>query len=152
MKFCRNLATPWTSIYQVSCCSQSLEFAQTHIHRVDDAIQPSHPLSSPSPPAFNCSQHPVLKKKKLNWGNSKDLIGFMQLFMNQASFHLAERKELWGTVQNERLLWAKWSKNKEVILWRSGLLVARSLSFRGRKGSICHQMTSLVLIRWYLID
>ena len=33
------------------------EFAQTHVHRVSDAIQPSHPLSSPSPPAFNLSQH-----------------------------------------------------------------------------------------------
>ena len=29
------------------------EFAQTHVHRVGDAIQPSYPLSSPSPPAFN---------------------------------------------------------------------------------------------------
>ena len=36
---------------------QLLELAQTHIHRVSDAIQPSHPLSSPSPPAFNFSQH-----------------------------------------------------------------------------------------------
>ena len=34
-----------------------LELAQTHVHWVDDAIQPSHPLSSPSPPAFNLSQH-----------------------------------------------------------------------------------------------
>ncbi|CAN0381460.1 unnamed protein product [Rangifer tarandus platyrhynchus] len=33
------------------------ELAQIHIHRVSDAIQPSHPLSSPSPPAFNLSQH-----------------------------------------------------------------------------------------------
>ena len=33
------------------------EFAQTHVHWVGDAIQPSHPLSSPSPPAFNLSQH-----------------------------------------------------------------------------------------------
>ena len=31
--------------------------AQTHVHRVGDAIQPSQPLSSPSPPAFNLSQH-----------------------------------------------------------------------------------------------
>ena len=30
---------------------------QTHVHRVSDAIQPSHPLLSPSPPAFNLSQH-----------------------------------------------------------------------------------------------
>ena len=33
------------------------EFSQTHVHRVGDAIQPSHPLSSPSPPTFNLSQH-----------------------------------------------------------------------------------------------
>ena len=39
---------------------QLLEFAQTHIHRVSDAIQPSHPLSSPSPPAPNPSQHQSL--------------------------------------------------------------------------------------------
>ena len=31
--------------------------AQTHVHRVGDAVQPSHPLSSPSPTAFNLSQH-----------------------------------------------------------------------------------------------
>ena len=36
---------------------QLLEFTQTHVRWVGDAIQPSHPLSSPSPPAFNLSQH-----------------------------------------------------------------------------------------------
>ena len=36
---------------------QLSELAQTHVHRVGDAIQPSHPLSSSSPPAFNLSQH-----------------------------------------------------------------------------------------------
>ena len=36
---------------------QLLDLAQTHVHRVNDAIQQSHPLSSPSPPAFNLSQH-----------------------------------------------------------------------------------------------
>ena len=36
------------------------EFTQTHIHRVSDAIQPSHPLSSPFPPAPNPSQHQSL--------------------------------------------------------------------------------------------
>ena len=58
----------------VSCCSvaqscpilcsmpglpvyhQLLELAQTHVHQIGDAIQTSHPLSSPSPPAFNLSQ------------------------------------------------------------------------------------------------
>ena len=36
---------------------QPLELTQIHVHWVCDAIQPSHPLSSPSPPAFNLSQH-----------------------------------------------------------------------------------------------
>ena len=38
------------------------EFTQTHVHWVGDAIQPSHPLSSPSPPALNLSQHQGLFK------------------------------------------------------------------------------------------
>ena len=38
------------------------EFTQTHVHQVGDAIQPPHPLSSPSPPAFNLSQHQGLFK------------------------------------------------------------------------------------------
>ena len=41
---------------------QLLEFTQTHVHRVGDAIQSSHPLSSPSLPAFNLSQHQGLFK------------------------------------------------------------------------------------------
>ena len=48
----------------MNCCTpglpvrhQLLEFAQTHAHRVGDAIQPSHPLSAPSPPAPNPSLH-----------------------------------------------------------------------------------------------
>ena len=41
---------------------QLLEFTQTHVHWVGDAIQPSHPLSSPSPPAPNLSQHQCLFK------------------------------------------------------------------------------------------
>ena len=44
---------------------QLLEFTETHEHRVTDAIQTSHPLSSPSPPAFNLSQHQGLFKKSV---------------------------------------------------------------------------------------
>ena len=47
-----NCSMPGLPVHQ-----QLLEFTQTHIHRVSDAIQPSHPLSSPSPPALNPSQH-----------------------------------------------------------------------------------------------
>ena len=45
---------------------QLLELAQTHVHWVSDAIQPSHSLSSPSPPSFNLSQHQGL----FQWINS----------------------------------------------------------------------------------
>ena len=41
---------------------QLTESTQTHVDRVGDAIQPSHPLSSPSPPALNLSQHQDLFK------------------------------------------------------------------------------------------
>ena len=44
------------------CPLPTLEFTQTHIHWVSDTIQPSHPLSSPSPPIFNLSQHQGLFK------------------------------------------------------------------------------------------
>ena len=39
---------------------QLLKLAPTHVHQVGDAIQPPHPLFSPSPPAFNLSQHQAL--------------------------------------------------------------------------------------------
>ncbi|XDA78169.1 hypothetical protein R6Z07F_008269 [Ovis aries] len=51
----KNRSTPGLPLHH-----QLLEFTQTHVHRVSDAIQPSHPLSSPSPPAPNPSQHQSL--------------------------------------------------------------------------------------------
>ena len=48
------------------------ELAQTHVHRLGDAIQPSHPLLSPSPPAFNLPQHQGLSSESLlciRWPN-----------------------------------------------------------------------------------
>ena len=47
-----NCSTPGLPVHH-----QLPEFTQTHVHQVSNAIQPSHPLSSPSPPAFNLSQH-----------------------------------------------------------------------------------------------
>ena len=55
-------ATPWTAARQASLSITNPDFTQTHVHRVGDAVQPSHPLSSPSPPAFNLSQHQGLFK------------------------------------------------------------------------------------------
>ena len=50
-----NRSTPGLPVHH-----QLPEFTQTHVHRVSDAIQPSHPRSSPSPPAPNPSQHQSL--------------------------------------------------------------------------------------------
>ena len=52
-----NRSTPGLPVHH-----QLLEFTQTHVHWVSDAIQPSHPLSSPSPPALTLSQHQGLVK------------------------------------------------------------------------------------------
>ena len=52
-----NHSTPGLPVYH-----QLPEFTQTHVHRVGDAIQPSHPLLSPFPPVFNLSQHQGLFK------------------------------------------------------------------------------------------
>ena len=56
-----NRSTPGLPVHH-----QLLEFTQTHVHQISDAIQPSHPLSSPSPPAPNPSQHQGL----FQWVNS----------------------------------------------------------------------------------
>ena len=52
-----NHSTPGLPVHH-----QLPEFTQTHVHRVGDAIQPSHPLSSPFPPAPNPSQHQGLSQ------------------------------------------------------------------------------------------
>ena len=56
-----NRSTPGLPVHH-----QLPEFTQTHVHQVGDAIQPSQPLSSPSPPALNPSQHQSL----FQWVNS----------------------------------------------------------------------------------
>ena len=55
---------------------QLLEFSQTHVHWVDDAIQPSRPLLSPSPPAFNLSQHQGLFKWVSSLHQVAKVLGF----------------------------------------------------------------------------
>ena len=59
---CLTLCDPMNCSYLAAAAGlpvhhQLLEFTQTHVHRVGDAIQPSHPLSSPSSSALNLSQH-----------------------------------------------------------------------------------------------
>ena len=58
------------------------------------------------------TQVKIMLQTKFNWVNFKDLIGFIQWFINQVVFILAERKGLWGALQNEGPLQEERSRNK----------------------------------------
>ena len=70
------------------------EFTQTHDHRVSDAIQPSHPLESPSPPAPNPSQHQSL----FQWVSSSHKVAKVLEF--QLQHHSLQRKPRADLLQN----------------------------------------------------
>ena len=57
LSYVRLFATPCRRTPGLPVLHHLPEFAQTHVQWVEDAIQPSHPLSSPSPPTFSLSQH-----------------------------------------------------------------------------------------------
>ena len=70
-----NHSTPGLPVYH-----QLPEFTETHVHRVSDAIQPSHPLSSPSPPAPNPSQHQSFPMSQLfAWGGQSTGVSALAL-------------------------------------------------------------------------
>ena len=70
------------------------EFTQTHVHRVSDAIQPFHPLSSPSPPAPNLSQHQNI----FQWVNSSHEVAKVLEF--QLQHHSLQRNPRADIFQN----------------------------------------------------
>ena len=103
--FYHSLIVPFNSVAQ-SClnlcdpmkCSrpgipvhhQLPEFTQTHVHWVGDAIQPSHPLSFPSPPTFNLSQHQGLFK----WVSSSHQVAkILEFQLQHQSFHWTPRTD-----------------------------------------------------------
>ena len=67
------------------------EFTQTRIHRVGDAIQPSHPLSSPSPPAPNLSQHQSLFQRV---NSSHEVAKVLEFQLQHHSFQRNPRADL----------------------------------------------------------
>ena len=86
-----NRSTPGLPVHH-----QLPEFTQTHVHRVSDAIQASHPLSSPSPPAPNPSQHQSL----FQWVNSSHEVAKVLSF----SFSIIPSKEISGLI-SFRMYW-----------------------------------------------
>ena len=72
-----NCSTPGLPVHH-----HLLEFTQTHVHRVSDAIQPSHPLSSPSPPAPNPSQHQSFPMSQhFAWGGQSTGVSALTSFV-----------------------------------------------------------------------
>ena len=81
-----NRSTPGLPVHH-----QLPEFTEIHVHRVSDAIQPSHPLSSPSPPAPNPSQHQVL----FQWVNSShEVAKVLEFQLQHQSFQWTPKTDL----------------------------------------------------------
>ena len=113
-----NRSTPGLPVHH-----QLPEFAQTHVHRVGDAIQPSHPLSSPSPPTINLSEHQGLFNESalsIRWPKywsfsfsispSKEHLGLISFKMDWLDL-LAVQGTLKSLLQHHT--------SKVSILWRS---------------------------------
>ena len=88
------LSQVWLFCNPVDCSAQGFpvhhqlpELSRTHVHRIGDAIQPSHPLSSPSPPDFNLSQHQGL----FQWVSSYQVAKVLELQLQHQSFQLIFR-------------------------------------------------------------
>ena len=79
---------------RLPCPSPTPEFTQTHVHRVSDAIQPSYPLSSPSPPAPNPSQH----QSFFHWVKSSHEVAKVLEF--QLEYHSFQRNPRSDLLQN----------------------------------------------------
>ena len=95
-QLCPTLCNPMNhSMPGLAVHHQLLESTQTHVHWAGNAIQPSHPLSSPSPPAFNFSQHQGL----LKWVSSSHQVArVLEFQLQHQSFWWTSRADL---LQNE---------------------------------------------------
>ena len=142
--FYRNLSVQFNSVTQ-SCFTlcdprnysmpdlpvhhQLPEFTQTHVNRVSDAIQPCHPLSSPSPPAPNPSQHQGL----FQWVNSSHQVAKVLEFQPQhQSFQWTPRTGLFRmdwldllAVQGTLKSLLQHHSSKALIFWCSGFFTVQ---------------------------
>jgi len=124
-----NCSTPGLPVHH-----QLPEFTQTHVHRVSDAIQPSHPLLSPSPPAPNPSQHqrdsfPNESTLRMRWPKywsfsfsiipSKDIPGLISFRMDWLDL-LAVQGTLKSLLQHH--------SSKASILWCSAFFYSPTLT------------------------
>ena len=147
-----NCSTPGLPVHQ-----QLLESTQTHIHRVDDAIQSSHPLSSTSPPALNRSQHQGL----FQWvSSSHEVAKVLQYYRwpKYYSFNISPFNEHPGLI-SFRMDWAdllavqgalksllQHHSSKASILWHSAFFIVQLSHPSMTTGK------TIALTRWTFVD
>ena len=117
---------PWTADFPVH--HQLPELAQTHVHQVGDAIQPSHPLSSPSPPGFNLSQHQglfqeVLRIRWPKYGSFSFSISPSNEYSGLISFRIEWLDLL--TIQGTLKSLLQHHSSKASILWCSDVFIVQ---------------------------
>ena len=126
------LGTPWTAAGNPSfpVLHYLLEFAQTHVHWADNAIQPSHPLSPLSPPAFNPSQQQGL----FQWiGSLHQVAKVLELQLQRLSFQWILRTDFltmdWSdllAVQGTLKSLLQHHSSRASILWCSAFFIVHS--------------------------
>ena len=109
-----------------------LKPAQTHVHRVGDAIQPSHPLSFPSPPAFNLFQHQGL----LQGVSSSFISGGQSIRASASASVLPVNIQDWFPLGLSGLISFQYKRQRRVQRWGKQILKFQSCIFhlRGRSG------------------
>ena len=106
---------------------QLLEFTQIHVHWVGDIIQPSHPLSSPSPPTFNLSQHQGL----FQWVSTLHQVAkVLEFQLQHQSFQQMFRTDflkdgLVGSPCSPRVSQESSPIPKSSVLWCSGFFIVQ---------------------------
>ena len=125
---------------------QHPELTQTHVHWVGDAIQLSHPLSSPSPPVFNLSQHHCLFKcvssLHQNWSFSFS-ISLCNEYSGLISFRMDGLDLL--AVQGTLKSLLQHHSSKASILWRSAFYIVQLSHLYMTTGK------TIALIRWTFV-
>ena len=135
---CSTLWDPWTTARQASLSVTNSEFTQNHVRWVGDAIQPSHhPLLSPSPPAFNLSQHQGLFKLVFSLHQVAKILEF-QLQISPSNEHpvlISFRMDWLDLLAVQRTLKSlfqdcSWEAS---ILWRSAFFVVQLTSIHDHR-------------------
>ena len=138
-----NHSTPGLPVHH-----QLPEFTQSHVHLVGDAIQPSHPLSSPSPPAPNPSQHQAL----FQWVNSShEVAEVLKIQLQHQPFQWIPRTDLlWDGLVGSPCSPRDSQESSPTAQFKS--INSSVLSFLVLESSLCLDCEIICLSKTYYLD